>query len=400
VSGTETGAPAAPTTAPARGDIRAVGLLTVGHVANDINQGAVPALLPFLVLERGLSYAAAGGLVMAATVLSSAVQPLFGWLADARSAPWLVPGGLFTAGLGVALVGVAPTYPLIVAAVLLSGLGVAAFHPEAARIARHAGGERRATAMSVFAVGGNAGYALGPLLVTPLLVVFGVPGAVLLLLPAVVVALALVVARRRLHAPVVTSSDDEAATSGGPDWPAFARLTGVVVVRSMTFFSLVTLVPLFWVDVLGSSPAAGNAALTTVLVAGVIGTLTGGIVADRHGPRRVVVAGLVTSGACVAALVGLSGTGAVVAALLVGLGLGLYAPFGVTISLGQAYLFPRVGTASGVTIGLSMTIGGLAAPAVGALADRQGLATALLAVAIVPLLGAALAATLPPPPRR
>ncbi len=111
-------------------NLRLLGTLLLGHLTTDLAQGMIPALLPFFIAERGLSYAAAGGLVLAATVASSIVQPVFGYFADRRPSPWLVPAGVAIAGIGVALAGVAPTYPLIAAAVAFHGLGVAAFHPE------------------------------------------------------------------------------------------------------------------------------------------------------------------------------------------------------------------------------------------------------------------------------
>jgi MFS transporter, FSR family, fosmidomycin resistance protein len=386
-------------TSPRRPDRRAVGLLTGGHFFNDVNQGVVPALLPFLVMERGLTFAAAGGLVMAATVLSSVVQPAFGWFADTRSAPWVIPAGLFAAGAGIALVAVAPSYVWIVAAVLLSGLGVAAFHPESARAANHASGDRTATVMSVFAVGGNAGYAAGPLLATPLLVAFGVSGVGWLLLPAAATALVLLVNLGRFRSKPPPRADD----GGRPghsrhEWSVFGRLTGVVVLRSIAFFGLVTFLPLYWIDVLGGSAARGNAALTTLLVFGIAGTLGGGWLGDRYGSHRVVLVGMVATSVSVATLVlsGMDGWAALVAVCVIGAA--VYLPFGVMVSLGQAYLWRRIGTASGVTIGLSMTVGGLAAPALGVVGDRWGLGTTLLVVAAIPLVGAALATTLPAPP--
>jgi FSR family fosmidomycin resistance protein-like MFS transporter len=84
-------------------DRRALGWLAAGHVVNDMNQGAVPALLPFLIAERGLTYAAAGGVVLAATVLSSLIQPILGHLSDRRPLPFLIPLGVFAAGGGLAL---------------------------------------------------------------------------------------------------------------------------------------------------------------------------------------------------------------------------------------------------------------------------------------------------------
>src|SRR5215207_5338093 len=162
-----------------------MGVLSSGHLFTDLNQGAVAALLPFLISERGLSLAAAGALVFAATVSSSLVQPLFGIFSDRTPIPALMPLGVLLAGVGMALVGVAPSYPLIFASVVVSGVGVAAFHPEAARFANYVSGARRARGMSFFSVGGNAGFALGPLVATPLVLVFGLPGTLFLALPAV-----------------------------------------------------------------------------------------------------------------------------------------------------------------------------------------------------------------------
>ncbi|MFE3287604.1 MFS transporter, partial [Streptomyces sp. NPDC059233] len=102
----------------------------------DVYQGAVAALVPFLVSERAYGYAAASGIVLAASLLSSVVQPLFGMLTDRRPTPWLIPLATAASGLGIALVGLDAGSPATVAAVALSGLGVAAYHPAAARLVR------------------------------------------------------------------------------------------------------------------------------------------------------------------------------------------------------------------------------------------------------------------------
>src|SRR4051812_36253614 len=129
-------------------------VMTVGHVIDDVYQGAVPALLPFLVADRHYSYAAATGITLAATFLSSVVQPVFGVLTDRRRMVWLVPLGIALAGLGIGLSGVRDGYWWTWLAVALSGVGVAAYHPEASRTARMVAG-RSAVGMSVFALGGN-----------------------------------------------------------------------------------------------------------------------------------------------------------------------------------------------------------------------------------------------------
>jgi FSR family fosmidomycin resistance protein-like MFS transporter len=377
---------------------RVIALLATAHLFDDVNQGVIPALIPFFVAERGFTIAAAAGLVFSSNISSSVLQPLFGLLADRRSAPWLIPAGLFLAGTGVALAGLAPTYALVLGAAATTGIGVAAFHPEAARqIYTHSGG-RRATAMSFFAVGGNLGFALGPALATPLQIAFGLRGTILLVFPALAMASVLVRAGGRDSGlkPARSPSGSEA----GPDrWPAFARLSAPVVCRAIVFYGLNTFIPLYWIRVFSGSKGAGGAALTLMLSAGVAGTLAGGWLADRFG-RRIVV--LVSMLALVPLLAGFVATPSrtVALALLVPIGLALYAPFSVMTVMGQEYLPGRVGTASGLTIGLAVTLGGLAAPLLGRFADLHGVKAAVSLLVLMPLVGAAAALTLPRDPCR
>jgi MFS transporter, FSR family, fosmidomycin resistance protein len=368
-------------------------VLSLGHMCVDLCQGALPALLPFLIAEHGWSYGQASALVLAATVSSSIVQPLFGHLSDGRSLPWLMPGGVALAAGGIALAGVAGSYPLTFAVVVVSGLGVAAYHPEASRFANYVAGERRATAMSFFSVGGNAGFALGPVLVTPLALAFGLEGTPLVaLLPAAVALFQLrELPRLKRFRPVTTSDDTEVPE---PDqWRPFGRLAAAIAARSVVYFSLMTLVPLYFVDELGTSEATANTALTVMLACGAIGTLIGGRIADRFG-RRVV---LRTSMAVLTPLIVimLIGSVPVAVAALAFIGAATVATFSVTVVMGQEYLPNRLGIASGVTLGLSIGLGGAGAAVLGALADEYGLRTALEIVAVLPLPALILALTLP-----
>ncbi len=141
---------------------QAIGLLSLGHFLIDFCQGVVPALVPFLVAERHFSYSAAASLVFAISATSSVVQPLFGQLADRLAMPWLLPASVALAGGSLALGAQATSYPIALMAIALSGLGVAAYHPEAARKANIASGEQRTTGMSLFSVGGGLGFAAAP----------------------------------------------------------------------------------------------------------------------------------------------------------------------------------------------------------------------------------------------
>jgi len=373
---------------------RAIGLLAAAHLFDDVNQGVIPALLPFFIAERGFTIAAAAGLVFASNVASSVLQPLFGILADRRSLPWLVPCGLLLAGLGVALAGLAPTYALVLAAAAVTGIGVAAFHPEAARQVYLSSGARRATAMSFFAVGGNLGFAIGPALATPLQLKFGLRGTGLLVIPALAMALVLLRAGSAAASTSHAIPREDGSGSEPDRWSPFLRLSAPVICRAIVFYGLNTFIPLYWIQSYGASKAAGATALTLMLSAGVVGTLLGGWLADRFG-RRVVV--LVSMLALVPLLWGFVATPSRTLALvlLLPIGLALYAPFSVMTVMGQEYLPGRVGTASGLTIGLAVTLGGLAAPLLGRIADLQGVRAALTTLVAVPIAGALATLTLP-----
>lgn len=377
-------------------DRRAMAVLSLGHLCVDLCQGALPALLPFLIAAHHWSYGQASALVLAATVSSSIVQPLFGHLSDGRSLPWLLPGGVALAAAGISLAGVAGSYWLTFAVVVVSGLGVAAYHPEASRFANYVAGARRATAMSFFSVGGNAGFALGPVLVTPLALAFGLSGTPLVaVVPA---AVAVLIARELGHLkgfrPPAAGTAGDGAPDAEPDqWRPFALLSAAVAARSVVYFGLMTLVPLYFVNELRASEATANTALTVMLAAGAIGTLAGGRLADRFGRRVVLRTSMAVLTPLMVVLL-LGGVGVAIGALAL-IGAATIATFSVTVVMGQEYLPSRLGIASGVTLGLAIGFGGLGAAALGALADATSLRTALEVVALLPLPALALALALP-----
>jgi FSR family fosmidomycin resistance protein-like MFS transporter len=380
-------------------DRRGLATLASGHVCADMAQGAVPALLPFLIDQRGLSYGAATALLLVTSVGSSAIQPLFGLGSDRLALPWLMPLGVLLAGLGVALVGVCGSYVATAAAVGLSGLGVAAFHPEGARFANQVSGDRRGQGMSMFSLGGNAGFALGPILVTVLVLTLGLRGTLLLaVIPAIV---AVVIARElpRLRRVAAEKSAHVARSVAEEDrdpddWNAFLRLGGVVALRSGVYFGLQAFVPLWFIHHLDTSEGTGNAALTAMLIAGALGTYSGGRVVDRLGRRRLVVGSCAASIPLLALLVlAPSPWSAGVLTALVGFVIIL--TFSITVVMSQEYLPNRLGLASGVSLGLAIGVGGIVAALLGLIADAFGLTTVmwLIVAQAVPMV--LLARTLP-----
>lgn len=346
------------------------------HLIDDFYQGVVPALLPFLVLERNYSYAAVAGLTLAANLLSSVAQPAFGWWGDRKPRRWLIPAGMVTAAIGVSLVAFTPEYWMTWLVIALSGIGISAFHPEAARAARVAAGNSN-RAMSFFAVGGNLGFATGALVATPLLLLTGLGGTPYFLIPAALMAIAIALWLRRVLDGPIDAVRPAARVPGPDNWPGFLRLTAVVVVRSIVFFGAVSFIALYFIHEFETSQALGGAALTVFLSAGAVGTLLGGWLADRMGRLRSIRIGFALS---IPSLLGVVlATSWPVAMMFVALfGVAIFIPFAVFVILGQDYLPNRIGIASGVTVGLAVTVGGLFSPLLGWIADQTNLQTAFV----------------------
>src|SRR6185312_13736094 len=351
----------------------AMARLSLGHLAVDFTSGAVPALLPFFAAKFDLSYTATAVLMLAALVSSSLVQPLFGLWSDARGAIWLLPAGVALAGVGIASASMAPSYALVALLVFVAGIGVAAYHPERAKFAAFASGRRRASGMSYFNIGGNTGYALAPIVLTPLVLWLGLAGGALATIPVFAVAAVLLRALPALGR-LTPAASGSGAPAGEDDLRAMGILSITIVLRGAAWFALLTFVPL-WVVADGGTKAEGGRVLALMLVAGAIGTLVLGWVADRIGLRRtlIVTQGLIPFG--IVAFVAIGGVPGTIALMLVGLC--TVGTFGVTMVLSQFYLPRHVGMASGLTVGLAMGVGGVAAVALGAVADAIDLQTAL-----------------------
>jgi FSR family fosmidomycin resistance protein-like MFS transporter len=376
-------------------DRRGMTSLSGGHLAVDFASGSVPAMLPFFAAKFDLNYTLTAVLMLAALASSSLTQPLFGLWSDKRGALWLLPSGIALAGAGIGLAAVAPSYGLLVLLVFLSGLGIAAFHPEGAKFAVFASGRKRASGMSLFNIGGNMGYALGPIITTPLILWLGLgPGGLLASIPVILGSFAVLAALPYLSSLRPDPRASGSATAGTDNVRAMVILGGVIGLRSVAWFGLLTFVPL-WVVSLGNSEADGNRMLSLMLVAGAVGTLLLGPIADRFGLRRtlLVAQAMLTPMILVFVLVG----GVAGAFALMVVGICVVGTFGLTMVLSQMYLPEHVGMASGLSIGLAMGLGGIAAVALGGIADAVSLETALICCAFAPLLGVVLCFFLPAP---
>jgi FSR family fosmidomycin resistance protein-like MFS transporter len=374
-----------------------VGLLSAGHIATDINQGALPAMLPFFIVAYDLSFTAAAAIVFAVNMSSSVVQPLFGLAADRFSKPWLLPGGLMLAGSGLALTGLFHSYQSILLLGIISGIGIAAYHPEAARLVNFAAGDKKATAMSLFGVGGTIGFTIGPMIVTTALLKWGLEGTLVLIIPVTIMALVIV-----FHFPMFASLEKmgnqknsvSTTTVLKENWSGFVRIAVIVSGRSVIFFGLNIFIPIYWIHELSQSKVAGALALTIFAGSGIFGNLIGGNLADRIGQKKVMLIGLLSLTILLPVLIMVENV-QLATLLLAPIGFMLFATYSPTIVLGQAYLPNRIGLSSGVTLGLAVAIGGGAAPFIGKLADIYGVWMALASVSFLPVFILLLALSLP-----
>lgn len=379
-----------------------VALLAGGHLVTDINQGALPALLPFFIGAYGLSYTAAAGIVFALNMSSTIIQPLFGHAADRFSKPWLLPAGMLLAGSGLALTGISPNYVWIMALSIVSGIGIAAYHPQAARLVHFSAGSQKGTAMSFFGIGGNLGFAVGPILATWAVLFWGLKGTLILFVPVAVMALVMATQLSNMASSERTVASKETAKLEGRQkdaWAPFIRLTLTVVGRSVLFYTLNTFIPLYCIHELHQSKAVGGTALAVFAGFGVLGNLLGGNLADRIGQKKVILFGFLGLVVFFPGLIWVE-SARIAMALLIPIGLTMFSTFSPTIVLGQKYLPNRIGLSSGVTIGVAIAIGGGAAPIIGRIADLHSIRFALASLAFLPVITAALALTLPDPQKK
>ena len=373
-----------------------------GHMCTDINQGALPAILPFLVLHKDINYASAAGLIFAANSVSSFIQPFFGYLGDKVSWPWLMGLGALLAGGGLALVGFLDSYWAMFAAVTVSGIGVALFHPEGGRIANLTAGENKGAGIALFAVGGNIGFALGPIIASVALATLGLKGTAVLLVPAIGMAVAVLISLKNLNR---ISAESQSKKNVGEhaenedDWPSFFKVSACITSRSVVAYGLTTFIPLYFAAVLMLPEASASATLTLYSVAAATATLLGGQVADRIGFTRIIKGGFLL-------LVPLMLVFPLITNLylaiffLVPIAIAVSAPQGASIALGQKFLPNHIGTSSGIMLGLAVSIGGMVAPGIGWIGDQYGLTRAMYAVAAFAVLTMFLAFLIPSRPKR
>jgi FSR family fosmidomycin resistance protein-like MFS transporter len=368
-------------------NLKALILLTAGHLVTDINTGALPAFLPFIKEFLNLSYTMTASIMLIFNVTSSVIQPIFGYFSDRWSARWLLPSGCFIASLGMALLGFGSSYSWIFFFAALSGLGQGSYHPEGFKTVNFLSGEKKATAISLFLVGGSLGLSLGPLMATIFFKYLGLKGSLLFLPLGMAMGLIfLATPFLKAKSDILIHKAKDLRTSGFPRQGFFpmALLLLVVVLRAATSMSLQTFVPFYFINILQRDPLIVGKYLSTFLLAGTIGSLAGGPFADRYGYKRTVLFGLGLTSIFLHLFYYAKGMESLIFFAVAGFV--LHSSGAITMAMGQSYMPQNLGMASGLILGLAMGVGGIGTMILGWVADKWGLHFTLHITFILPLL--------------
>lgn len=378
-------------------NLRMLLVLSFGHFATDICQSALPAILPFLKAKLFLSYAMAGVIMLASNVTSSVIQPLFGYLSDRKEKAILLPAGCLFAGLGLSLLSIPNQYEVVLLLVIVSGLGIASYHPEGFKTARSFTGDKMATGLAVFTVGGNLGLAVGPLVATFILTVFGLSYLPLMLLFSLIFLLLLAFTWRSVaHSQPATNSGAIARVRiPRTAYLPVGLIVATVIMRSWTHFGLMAYLPFYYIDYERGDPLYAGTLVSVFLVGGAVGTVVGSPVADRWGYKRFLVMSMLLTTVLLPLILVTHGFMLIVTLGVVGMA--LISSFTVTMVMAQELLPNNLGVASGLMAGFAIGTGGIGVTLLGVIADYFGVPMALKAIMLLPVGGLVLSALVPYP---
>jgi len=381
-------------------NLRILLVLSFGHLATDICQSALPAILPILKAKLLLSYTMAGVLMLASNITSSVIQPLFGYLSDRKEKAFLLPVGCLCAGLGLSLLSLPDHYGFVLLLVIVSGLGIASYHPEGFKTAHFFTGEKMATGLAVFTVGGNVGLALGPLVPTFITTYFGFDHLPLMLVFSLAFLVLLAHNWRFLaHARTRSVARGSSQTSAPKAAYVSVGLTvATVIMRSWTHFGLMAYIPFYYIDHEKGDPLYAGTLVSVFLLGGVIGTLVGSPLADRWGYKRYLILSLALTSLLLPLTLVMHGL--MLFVTLGAVGMALISSFTVTIVMAQELLPNNLGIASGLMAGFAIGTGGIGVTILGVIADHFGVPAALKSIMLLPLMGLLISCFIRYPVRR
>ena len=358
------------------------------HCINDFGQGSLAALIPFFIANFGLNYYQSATIIFCNTIVASIAQPALGYVADRWCVPWFIPVGFTVTLVSISAMALATSYEMILALSLLAGVGAALFHPEAALLVNRTQSHEIGNAMGRFAVGGSAGFALGPLLAGGVYV-FGGQFLWLFTVIALIGVLLYVYAftgSTDTDAIGESKSSAKSTNSGTNDWVSFGKLFFVIASRSILFSVLSIFIPILYITVINGEASASSLALTMYFAMGAVLTYMGGALSDKLGFLKTVRLGNLIFLPSVLVFIFVPNIWGFFGAMIP-MAFGVFSQYGPITVLGQKYLAKNAGFASGITLGLGITLGGLVAPYVGHLADIYDVQIALMTLIPVGAVG-------------
>ena len=379
-------------------------LITVSHMINDSCQSVLPALLPLFIYTYGLSLEQAGFLILANTALSSLLQPLLGYVSDKINQPRLIALGVLLSACSTGAMGFVTSYESLLVCATLAGVGSSIFHPEGAKIMNRLGGGKKVKPWvpspsvvalvlpSAHSFAGSIAYTVGPHGLAAFTIVGLIISTVLFVLMPRIVTCA-----RTIDQAVAMENPTLVAKPLKNYWKYFGILFIIILSQSVNFRVINAFIPIFWTRELGTSPEQGSFALTIFFSIGIFMTYIGGLLGDKYGPIKIIRLSLLIWLPAMFLLTEVPTFSPVIMMpvaymLLLMIGAAKALSYSPVIVLGQTYLAKSIGFASGITLGVSQTIGGIIAPVVGNLADTYTLPAAMMT--LVPFLVVGLGASL------
>ncbi|MDQ0654078.1 MFS transporter [Pseudomonas cedrina] len=389
---TLTASPAAATTTPQASPLvmRILGACALAHLINDLIQAVLPSIYPMLKANYGLSFAQVGLITLTFQLTASLLQPWIGYHTDRHPKPWLLPAGMVCTLIGILLLAYVGSFPAILLAAGLVGVGSSTFHPETSRVARLASGGRYGLAQSTFQVGGNTGSALGPLLAAAIIIPYGQGHIAWFGLFAVFAILVLYGLSRwyRNHLNLFKLKQGGKASHGlSKGRVTFALVVLAVLVFSKYFYmtSLTSYFTFYLIEKFHLSVASSQMYLFLFLGAVAVGTFAGGPIGDKIGRKKVIWFSILGAAPFTLALpyVDLFWT----AVLSVVIGFVLASAFSAIVVFAQELVPGNVGMIAGIFFGLMFGFSGIGAALLGLLADTHGIEYVYTLCSFLPLVG-------------
>lgn len=373
-----------------RFNLKVLLILSLGHLVTDIYQGALPATLPFLKEKLSLSYTMTGFILMMANFTSSILQPLFGFYSDKKEKAILLPIGLLAAGIGYSLLSLPNSYIMILFLVVISGLGIAAYHPEGYKTAHFFTGAKSVTGMSIFSVGGNLGFSLGPIISIYLIHHFGFSYLPLMVVISLVCTAIIISFKKTIIIPDSEHAQRQQSivrSQPGTYLPLIIVIL-VVIMRSWTQMGLLSYIPFYYIDYMKGDPLIAGKLVFIYLLCGAAGTLFGSPFADRWGHRFFLRLTMFLATVTLPLIFVPFVQNSFLLYFVLGLqGMFMISTFSVTIVMAQKLLPNRLGIASGLMVGFAIGTGGIGVTLLGLVADNYGVPAALKSICILPLVG-------------